>query len=316
MGMSLTSTIGVIPHYFKRRKVAAYMGLGLGSGIGFAAYPYITKSALDTFGYRYGMLILLSIFTISLVTPIIFKPRIQHNQTKDSMSKILLSYSHTVRHFAMPFYVVNTFLIVGSRNAVKVILFSFISEQFGSASVAVTAYTIYGVSFLISIFLLTLYGLKFTTNYFIFFLTTNLAYGAVLCCIPFVTHTYGIYICSVVAGACFGLSFGFKGNVVVHLFPPPNVTYVYGLSEAVGGVSAFTVPLAAGYIQEYYSKHRQGYEFYFVGGCSIAGGVVLCAAALARPKLWREYEKRCLQQPPLPESRSDPKLPTTGDTEN
>ena len=50
-------------------------------------------------------------------------------------------------------------------------------------------------------------------------------------------------------GARFALSFGFKVIVVLHLFSPPNVTYVYGLSEAVGGVSAFTTPLA-GYIQE------------------------------------------------------------------
>ena len=49
-GMSSTviSAVGVVPHYFKKRKDTAYTGQGLGIGIAFTAYPYITEYAFST----------------------------------------------------------------------------------------------------------------------------------------------------------------------------------------------------------------------------------------------------------------------------
>ena len=71
IGMSLTfiSSIGVIPHYFKRRKDAAYTGVGLGVGIAFTASPYKTESVFASFGYKYGILCLLHCSGSNLYPP-------------------------------------------------------------------------------------------------------------------------------------------------------------------------------------------------------------------------------------------------------
>ena len=95
-----------------------------------------------------------------------------------------------------------------------------------------------------------------------------------------------------IIGSINGAVFGFKGNLISHLFPPKDVAYIYGLTEASGGIGSFVVPLSGGYIE---SKFNHGAGFYFIGACNLFSCMVLCLAALIRPKLWREYNSAMLK---------------------
>ena len=75
MSLCFVSTFGVIPHFFHKRKTAAYAGIGLGTGIGLAAYPSITIYLLDRLGFRYGILSLGALFIIPAVSIFVFKPQ-------------------------------------------------------------------------------------------------------------------------------------------------------------------------------------------------------------------------------------------------
>ena len=289
VGMSSTviSAIGVVPHYFKRRKDAAFTGIGLGTGIAFTAYPYITESAFTTFGYKYGILSLLPIFTCSIAAAVIFIPQLPAEKP-ESLLKLLKSYLQTMKHFITPFFLLNAVFMNGSRDGLAVNYFSYLSHNFGQQA-AVIAFTIHGVSFLISTIVFTLYGLRYSGNYLVFHLVTSFAFGLLICIIPIIQSVTVIYVFSAGLGICFGLTSGFKGNVVTHLFPLKDTAYLYGLTEAVGGIGAFAIPYAAGHIDKNLSY---GNGLYFIGSCVIFGSIVLCTPAVIRPHLWTRYEKR------------------------
>ena len=76
MSLCFVSPFRVIPHYFHKRKTAAYAGIGLGTGIGLAAYPSITIYVLDRLGFRYGILSLGALVIIPAVSIFVFKPQL------------------------------------------------------------------------------------------------------------------------------------------------------------------------------------------------------------------------------------------------
>ena len=57
-----------------------------------------------------------------------------------------------------------------------------------------------------------------------------------------------------------------KENVVTHQFPLRDATYIYGLTEAFGGIGAFAIPYAAGYIDK---DLTHGDWLYVIGACVI-----------------------------------------------
>ena len=67
-----------------------------------------------------------------------------------------------------------------------------------------------------------------------------------------------------------------KGNVVTHIFPLEDATYLYGLTETIGGLGDFVIPYAAGYID---INLRHGNGLCFIGACAIFGSILLCAPA-------------------------------------
>ena len=79
-----------------------------------------------------------------------------------------------------------------------------------------------------------------------------------------------------------------KENVVTHQFPLRDATYIYGLTEAFGGIGAFAIPYAAGYIDK---DLTHGDGLYFIGACVIFGSIMICAPAVFRTHLWTRYEK-------------------------
>ena len=186
------------------------------------------------------------------------------------------------------FFIVNSALAIGARAGLVAISFSYISKYF-EPSIAVAAYSIFGISFMVTTLLFTLYAVKFRANYFVLHLTTSLLPGIIVCVLPAINHAITLYVIFGIIGSINGAVFGFKGNLISHLFPPKDVAYIYGLTEACGGIGSFVVPLSGGYIE---SKFGHGAGFYFIGACNLFSCMVLCLAALIRPKLWQEYNKR------------------------
>ena len=141
---------------------------------------------------------------------------------------------------------------------------------------------------MLSTIFFTIYGLKFSANYFVFNLTLTSVLGVLLCIIPIIRSTTVIHGVSARVGACVGLTCAFKENVVTHLFPLRDATYIYGLTEAFRGIGAFAIPYAAGYIDR---DLTHGDGLYFIGACVIFGSIMLCVPAVFRTHIWTRYEK-------------------------
>ena len=50
--MNFVSAVGIVPHYFEKRKAAAYAATGLGTGVGMVAFPYMLTAMLQSYGYK------------------------------------------------------------------------------------------------------------------------------------------------------------------------------------------------------------------------------------------------------------------------
>lgn len=182
----------------------------------------------------------------------------------------------------------------------NIIFFGYMAEYF-DPSVAVIAYTIHGVSFLIVRLAFTLYGLKFHMNYFIATIVISFLYGIAVFLVPFINSPVVICICSGVLGAGFGTSYGFRGNLAAHLFPVKDITYVYGLTEAVSGVAVLILPLSIGYIQSSFGNNS---GFYCMSACCVLACSFLCLPALIRPQLWHAYAEQKLETVKLDDTGS------------
>ena len=292
--MPMVSTFGVIPHYFERRNPVAYAGIGLGTGIGLAAEPSITAAALDIFGFRNGLLCLSVQFVIPVISNVIFKPQqMPKEQRIGSTRQLCASYNQSWKHFVTGFLIVNLALAIGARASVDILTFGYMTKYF-SSSVAILAYSIFGISFFgCNTYIFTLYALKFKANYFILHLTTSMMHGVVVCILPLISNPINLYIVIAIIGGITGAVFGFKGNLLAHLYPTKDIAHKYGLTEAAGGLGALTIPLCAGYIE---STFGHGVSFYFIGACMIFSSIVLGSAALIRPKLWTECSKQCFSR--------------------
>ena len=67
-------------------------------------------------------------------------------------------------------------------------------------------------------------------------------HGVVVCILPLISNPIDLYIVIAIIGGITGAVFGFKGNLLAHLYPTKDIAYVYGLTEAAGGLGALTIP--------------------------------------------------------------------------
>lgn len=127
---------------------AAYAGIGLGAGIGLAVYPVITSSLITRIGFKYAILSLSTTLIFPIAAIIIFKPQLLKEQKSESFKKLIVSYARTTKYFVTVFFLINSVLIIGGREA-KVVSFTIITKRFES-SVAVFALTTFGIGFLVA----------------------------------------------------------------------------------------------------------------------------------------------------------------------
>lgn len=280
----LIASIGIVPHYFERRKSAAYAGPAMGSGIGMVSYPYISSAMLETFGYRFGGLYLAPLFMMTLSAPLVYRPQLVPDKRK-TIKSIATDYLSLFKCYVTPFYLLNAYFWNAGHISIMVILFSYVSDK-SQTSVAILSFSLIGAGFLTGTFLCMAYLSKFTLNHLMLQVTANFTLGVCSIIYAFVDHHIAYYVTSMIIGIAHGSTIANMASVCSHLFPVKNVAGAFAFQEAVGGIAGFIGPVTTGMIQSSYSGSA--------GLCYIAANgflavVILVLAGLIRPTLWTPY---------------------------
>ena len=287
MSMNMAATLGIVRHYFDKRKGAAFACIGLGAGVGQVTFPALLSTMLTNFGYKLTMLYISPIFLLNILPPILFKEQLPLNKPKSA--KVLFhSYLSSFKRYITPFFLLNALFARGAQLGILVLLFSHISNATDNQT-AVISYSVIGFSILVSNLLLTLILLKFRINCFVTQIIFNVCIGISCCIMAAFNEPIVYYICSGVFGFTHGGTLAIKGALSIHVYPTEAIEYSYGLSEAFGGIGSFLFPLVGGYIQKFYGSSA---GLYFLGAAAALGGIVFVIAALIRSQLWIPYEKR------------------------
>lgn len=163
--MNFISSIGIIPHYFEKRKLAAYTAPGVGSGIAMVSFSYILTSLLEVHGYKMTILYLSPIFLLAASAPIVFKPQISSKKPA-SVVAALKTFITPCKLFVTPFYLLNAYFWNGGHVSIMVLLFGYIVDQ-SQVSVAAFTYSLMGAGFLTGTLVLAVYLMKFSLNHFL-----------------------------------------------------------------------------------------------------------------------------------------------------
>lgn len=280
--MNIASSVAVVPHYFEKKKAVAYACLGLGEGIAYVALPYILKSSLDAYGFKFTLLYMLPMTLLSLAGPIVFIPQKAAEDSSEREMTLVISYFSCLKNLVTPFYLANSLLWQGGLGGIQVLGFQYLVKV-SDVSVALLCYSIMGFAYLVGSFGLVVYLLKFRINHFILQIIVNAALGAVTVILTFMQWPVGYYLCFAVIGLLYGLTVTIMPCVSAHLYRGPDVEYSFGFMQLCGGVGAIGVPILAGILQEKYGLHC---GMYFSGGLLILGAVLLVVPTLIKPKLW------------------------------
>lgn len=289
IGMSMTTaaSLGIVRHYFDKRKGAAFACIGLGAGLGQVTFPVVLAEMLAKYGYKLTILYISPIFLLNILPPILFKEQLPLNKPK-SAKALFQAYISSFKRYITSFFLLNAVFARGAQLGILVLLFSHISNTTDNQT-AVISYSVIGFTFLASNLLLTITLLKFRLNCFILQIVFNLVIGISCCVMAAFTNPIVYYICCGIFGFTHGGTLAIKGALSIHVYPTEAIEYSYGLSEAFGGIGSFTFPLVAGYIQKYYDSSA---GLYFLGTAAAFGGTMFILAGLIRTQFWIPYEKR------------------------
>ena len=282
MSMTVTSTLGIVRHYFEKRRGAAFASIAVGAGLAGVVNPVILSSMLTKFGYKYTMLYISPMFLLNIVPPALFKEQLP-SEKRESSWKLLNSYVKAFRRFVTPFFLLNAFFSYGAQLSVLVLLFTHISDTVDNHT-AVISYTIYGLSGLGSSLCLILAFLRFRLNSFILQICFN-SLCALGCFMVASLPVAGVtYASCVLLGMSHAGVLAVKGALCIHLYPSEAIEYAYTLSEAIAGIGSFIFPYAAGYLQRAYGSSS---GLYLLGTAGLVGCLLLVFSALIRRKLWK-----------------------------
>lgn len=280
--MNMTSSIGIVPHYFEKKKAAAYSCTGLGQGISMVVFPYILTTMLDTYGYKLTLLYISPIFLLSVTAPIVFKPQISPLKP-ESARQLFTSYLSIFKRYITPFYFLNSYCWNGGQVGVIVLLFGYISGKAG-LSVAVASQSIMGGGFLAGTFILVLYLLRFTLNHLLLHLFCNIFLGVSCVMMASIDLPIVFYVFAGLFGVVYGITIANMACVSSHLYTNSEVEYAFGANEAVGGIAGFIAPLTAGIIQ---TRYGSDIGMYYLGSHGFLGAIILLVAALIRKDVWK-----------------------------
>ena len=284
MSMNMTSSIGIVPHYFEKRKAAAYSCTGLGQWISMVVLPYLLSTMLETYGYKLTLLYVSPVFLLSVTAPIVFKPQTSP-QKPASASEFIHSYLAIFKRFVTPFYFLNSYCWNGGQVGVIVLLFSYISGKAG-LSVAVAAQSIMGGGFLAGTFLLVLYLLRFTLNHLVLHIFCNFFLGLSCIMVASVNMPIVYYVSAGVFGVVYGITIANMACVSSHLYKNSEVEYAFGANEAIGGLAGFVAPLTAGIIQ---TRYGSNIGMYYLGAHGFIAVVIFLIAAALRKNILKSH---------------------------
>lgn len=290
--MSVTSTLGIVRHYFDKRRVAAFASISVGSAVAGVLFPPVISSMLTKFGYKYTILYISPLFALNILAPILFIEQIPREKPKSPKS-LFKSYVAAFRRYITPFFLLNSFLSYGAQLSIMILLFTHISNNSNSLQTAVISYSVYGFGALVSGLGLILVLLKAKLNCYIFQIIFNMVTGLGCCLIAAFSFTEVYYVGCGVLGFTHGGVLAIKGGLSIHLYHVDAIEYSYGLGEAVAGIGSFVFPVAGGYIQKLYGSSS---GLYFLGVTILVGGLMLILAALIKKELWTSLQNEGISQ--------------------
>ena len=284
MSMNFTSTIGIVPHYFDKRKSVAYAAPGLGSGIAMVTYPYILTNLLQAYNYKLAVLYLSPVFLLTITAPLVFKSQLPTNKP-ESLITALKQFTKPLRQFVTPFYLLNAYFWNGGHVSVMVLLFSYITRR-SDISVATLAYSLLGAGFLCGTFLIVVYLMKFSLNHYILQISSHVVLAATCFTFAFTDNIYVYYVAALINNMAYGVVIANMACLSVHLYPCSQVESAFSFQEAVGGVSGIIAPITAGLVQSIYGD-RAG--LCYIAAHGLLAAVSLIIPALIRRQLWKPY---------------------------
>ena len=280
--MNFVSAVGIVPHYFEKRKPAAYAATGLGTGVGMVAFPYMLTAMLQSYGYKLTMLYLTPLSLTAITAPIVFKPQIKREKLKSAVNH-LKGFLSPFKLFATPFYLLNAYFWNGGHASLSILLFSHIVRHSGAGgdgiSVATLSLSLMGAGFMTATIALLTYLIKFSMNHYILQISANLILAAVSFIFAFVSDDTVFYVNSFFAGLAYGIVISNMVCLSAHLYPTRHVESSFSFQEAVSGISGLIVPVTAGVIQKSYGDAA--------GMCYIAAHGLMAALILILPALFR-----------------------------
>ena len=281
--MLWTSSIKVVPHYFKARQKMAYMATGIGYGLGRAVFPYIMTTILEATDYKTTILYTVIFFAFSITAPITYKEQLPKNRPKKAV-ELVKAYIHPLKRYAAPFHLLNGYLWNAELTGVAVLLFTSIENSTNEKHIAANVQTINGAMQMAGAIGLTLLLMKVKLNHYILQIVFNMLIGVACFVIGAYKNEYSYYITAGILGFMEAIMVGNITCVCHHLYPEKDVVYAFGFHETMGGIAGFVAPYTAGLIQE-----RFGLEigFYYLGCNSILGGLVYILAGLIRKSTWK-----------------------------
>jgi len=332
MSMNLMSTIGIVPHYFQKRKNMAYAATGFGSGVAFLLYPYAMKSLFAEHGYRNTILLLLPLPAMTITAPLFFKEK-KLNESGNSATVTWREQLHPFKRIVAPIHFINSTFWNMGHVAIVIILFSYVeriistvrtsaielnnmslttsgssnlsdqpvppsaqaTNNISSTHIASLVMTIFGIGNALGGLVLTGVLSYCQLNHYLLQIVCNLISGTCALVIAASPSPTSFYTCACIIGFFYSVTISNMGCLCNHLYPTQDVELAFSYQDIFGGIGSFVGPWTAGLIQ---AKYGTQYGFYYIGSCLLIGGVELIIAAAVRPNLWiaKKAEKDEKQQ--------------------
>lgn len=277
--------MSIIPHYMQKRHNLGYACIGLGQSLAVAVIPIIINSLRLVTSYRYTCLYFLPLLGVSIIVPVLFKPRLPIHPTNYSVQ----SFIHPCRRFITIPYLVSACLCNSGMIAMIVLLYGYVFLVTESRNIATLTMTILGICKVAGAALFATILLKFKVNHYILHIICNLICGITAIVLGAFPHTIVFYTMAALFGFFHAIIIANMGCVSKHLYPPRDIEYAFSYWQAMTGIGSLLGTYTAGLIQAAYG---QSYGFYYTAAQTISGSLLLIFASLFKRKTWREYKKK------------------------
>ena len=256
----------------------------------FHPHLYILFFTIQIFEYRDAMLILAGLLTMNILGALTYK---QYNRSTDDDNVTgytwCKSLGDSFRAIISPVliaYLVNTLLWNGGNVVLRVLLYSYIEDSYGSSYLAGLSSTLYGVGQIVMTIIMSVLNTKLPTNKYMIHLICVAVMGCSACLMGFIDSVYVIVVLTCLYGGMYGVVLSNIANLVKHLNGRRSHNMFYAMSQTSGGIGALVSPPLLGWLQQTLPIKTL---FFFSSGLSFTSFLVMLIMLLIKRELWHPY---------------------------